>query len=278
MKQLVYLLAAFCITSSTIAQSTARKLKKTIVLQMALTAEDDMPGTRGASVVWHPLQKKYYAAMAGNVGYPLSVFDATSKRVSADTHITDADIRGLWYNPFVKAIQGNQYNDYGWFQYKLTPGGMVDEVEELQEGMHQPDAQSAGAYYPAKKQVLFQQEGAILFYNYDTGLLEEDDDGEAISLKIFWGLKKSQAEEDQLDSPEGLYNSTVIFTGIKGGELGFLNVDDRQIELYDIKTGYLSQALAIPDDAKAELTFNFAFANGMYWLFDMETRKWTGYK
>jgi hypothetical protein len=271
MKQLVYLLAAFCITSSAIAQTKPRTLKKTIVLQMALTAEDDMPGTRGASVVWHPIQKKYYAAMAGNVGYPLSVFDPGGKRISPDTHIANADIRGLWYNPFVKAIQGNQYNDYGWFQYVLTPKGLVDEVEELQEGMHQPDAQSAGAYYVPKKQVLFQKEGTVSFYNYQTA--EEE-----TTLEIFWGMKSGQEGLDQLDSPEGIYNSGIIYTGIKGGEIGFLNVDDRQIELYNIKTGYLTQALKIPDDATPELTFNFAFANGMYWLFDMENRKWTGYK
>jgi hypothetical protein len=51
-----------------------KTLKKTIELQMPKTLDDSMPGTRGAAVVWHPVQKKYYAAFAGNQGYPIGCF------------------------------------------------------------------------------------------------------------------------------------------------------------------------------------------------------------
>jgi hypothetical protein len=40
----------------------------------------------------------------------------------------------------------------------------------------------------------------------------------------------------------------------------------------------MTQILKLPDTATTEGMFNFAFANGIYWLFDMETRIWTGYK
>src|SRR5215831_11978397 len=92
MKRLLFL--ALCIVTSlfTQAQTSAKKpltqspqvLKKVIELKMPKTASDDMPGTRGASVAWHPLQKKYYAVFAGNMDYPLAVFDEKGKRLSDD--------------------------------------------------------------------------------------------------------------------------------------------------------------------------------------------------
>ncbi len=273
MKQLVYLLAALCITNATIAQSTSRTLKKTIELKMALTAEDDMPGTRGAAVVWHPIQKKYYAAMAGNIGYPLSVFDVTGKRISPDTHITDADVRGLWYNPIVKAIQGNEYSSNGWFQYKLNAKGFINELQRLNDSLNQPDAQSTGVYNVLAKKVMFLHEGEVFFYDSKTAKEEEN------TLRILWGQRKGKAPIDYTtEDLIEIYNSAMVYTGVKGQELGFLNIETMQIELYDSKTGYLTNELKLPEDARVETMFNFSYANGMYWLFDIENRKWTGYK
>ena len=59
---------------------------------MPKTADDDMPGTRGAGVAWHQY-KKYYANFAGNVGYPSAVFNATGKRLSSDDAETMVDTR-----------------------------------------------------------------------------------------------------------------------------------------------------------------------------------------
>ncbi|MBK8953300.1 MAG: hypothetical protein IPM85_14545 [Chitinophagaceae bacterium] len=141
---------SFCATSQK-SVTAPKPLKKVMTLQMALTADDDMPGTRGASVVWHPVQKKYYAAMAGNVGYPMCVFDSKGNRLSEDDHATQMDVRGLWYNPVKKAIQGNGYGDFGWFSYKLDAKGMVIEVETIKEGQNQPDVQCVGASAPLTK-------------------------------------------------------------------------------------------------------------------------------
>jgi len=75
------------------------------------------------------------------------------------------------------------------------------------------------------------------------------------------------------------YNHTsLIYTGIKGQELGFLNIAENQIELYDIQTGFMTKVVPLPESATIETTFNFAYANGIYWLFDMENRRWIGYK
>src|SRR5258706_8069777 len=86
-----------------------KTLKKTIELKMpgkvyvsVNTGNDSMPGTRGAAVIWHPVQKKYYAAFAGNWDYPLAVFNSTGQILSGEELTTKEDLRGLWYNPKLK--------------------------------------------------------------------------------------------------------------------------------------------------------------------------------
>jgi len=276
MKKLLFFLLFFTTTFITVkAQSGSEKpIKKIITLLMPRTVDDDMPGTRGACVVWHPLQKKYYAAMAGNVAYPLGVFDATGKKLSADSLNTNADIRGLWYNPQKKRIEGNSYNDFGWFSYALNAKGIPGETDVFLDGMNQPDVQSVGAYSIARQQVLFLYNGNVYFYSINGDVLDK-------TLQIQWGRTKSDGpgeEEEETSTPEDYNSTTVVFTGLKGAELGFLNITEMQIELYNIEDGFLSKKLKLPDEASMNAMFNFAYTNGIYWLYNIEERKWSGYK
>ena len=98
-----------------------KTLKKTIELKMPgkvfvsiLTGKDSLPGTRGGAVVWHPLQKKYYAAFAGNWKFPMAVFDISGKLLSNEDLTTFEDLRGMWYVPKLKKICGNGYSEIGW--------------------------------------------------------------------------------------------------------------------------------------------------------------------
>lgn len=273
------LLLAFIYTATIInAQVTGRSLKKVMELKMPKTADDEMPGTRGASVAWHPLKKLYYASFAGNAGYPHAVFNVTGKRISTDDLTAEVDCRGLWYNSTTKKIGGNTYDKTGWFSYTLDgksgiPAGYTIEFE----GMNQPGEQSVGAYNPVKKEVLFL--GGANVHVYDAATAMEKEDAKII---LHWGRTKSQGiiEEhgDDVSLPEAYNNSTIVFTGIAGAEIGALNSADKIIELYNAKTGFLYQRLKLPSDAVAELSFNFAYANGIYWLFNIEERKWIGYK
>lgn len=267
------MIASLAITITLQAQTPTKPLKKVMELKMPKTVDDDMPGTRGANVVWHPVQKKYYASFAGNVGYPMAVFDATGKRLSDDELTTMADTRGLWYNAVTKMVSGNGYGEFGWFNYQLDSKGVPTDLEVTHEGKFQPDAQSVGTYNPLAKQVLFLFGSQVYMYNSDAELLD--------SVVIHWGRKKTQGAdeyEDITEQPEDYNYTSLIYTGVKGQELGFLNVTNKNIELYDIKTGFLTKILSLPETATAEPSFNFAFANGTYWLFDMEMRTWVGYK
>jgi hypothetical protein len=252
----------------------AKSLKKVLELKMPKTAEDDMPGTRGASVAWHPLQKKYYAVMAGNAAYPLAVFGAQGKRLSDDDLAAMIDTRGLWYNPITKKICGNGYNESGWFYYNFDKAGLVSGYDILLEGMNQPGEQCVGAYNATAKNILFLKGSEISIHDAGNGQSNK-------TLMIHWGRKKAQGAgegEDAAVTPEAYNNTTVVYTGIKGQELGFLNAEKKQVELYDISSGFITNTLKLPADVATETSFNFAYTNGMYWLFDMENRIWKGYK
>jgi hypothetical protein len=275
MKKYIFLLAVLAATVSASTQTiTPKLLKKSMTLLMPRTTDDEMPGTRGGSVAWHPLQKKYYAAMAGNVGYPLGVYDITGKLLSPESLNADADVRGLWYNPVKKQVQGNAYGDFGWFALLLDTKGIPESADFFMEGSNQPNEQSVGAYNTATKEVLFLNDGYVSFYSFEDGMSNN-------SVQIQWGRTKNDAaisEGEEGSTPENYNNSTVIYTGLKGAELGFLNTGDKQIELYSIENGTMSRILKLPEDAPMNSSFNFAYTNGMYWLYNIESRTWTAYK
>ncbi|HUR67512.1 MAG TPA: hypothetical protein VMZ03_14260 [Chitinophagaceae bacterium] len=270
---LVMTVSFFSASSQTSVPVT--RVKKVKTLKMARDKDiDPMPGTRGASVAWHPVFKKYYAAMAGNIGYPLCIFDAAGKRVSPDSLNCEVDVRGLWYNADKKTIQGNSFDAGGWFRYDHDTKGMIREVQYLTEEMTQPNAQSVGAANSLSKQIMFLHQGEIWFYS-----MEEPVKG--ATLTIHWGRTKADGMDPEQTDPvtPSAYNSTtVIYTGIKRAELGFLKPESYEIELYDVKTGFLTRSVKLPADAPMNASFNFAYANGMYWLFNIETREWSGYK
>lgn len=279
MKKVPLLLFALAAVASIHAQPTTKALKAIVTLKMPRTADDDKPGTRGASVAWHPVQKKYYASMAGNVEYPMGVFDATGNLLSGNDLSTGQDTRGLWFNTLKKQVQGNAYADGGWFGYILNAKGIPLSSKVFLEDSHQPDEQAVGAYNGAKQTVLFLSGSKVYSYSMT---------GEQVGdpLSIQFGRKKTdpvvegELEDDMEDdlTPEDYNYTSVVYTGIKGQELGFLNTTNMEIELYDMVSGFMTKRLALPIDAPVNASFNFAYANGMYWLFSMEERKWTGYK
>jgi len=274
MKKLCHLLSMLLVFGAlTLRAQTPTPLKKVMELKMPKTIEDDMPGTRGASVAWHPVQKKYYACFAGNAEYPLAVFDATGKRLSKEDQTAILDTRGLWYNPATKLICGNGHGDLGWFTYILDKAGIPTDITMITNNQHQPGLQSVGVFNSLDKQVLFLNGSQVYMYESDGTLAD--------SMMIHWTRKKTDGvdeDEDPTLEHEDFNIYSLVYTGIKGQELGFLNITNKQVELYDIKTGFQTKVLNFPETAVVEQTFNFAYANGIYWLFNIELRKWVGYK
>lgn len=213
--------------------------------------------------------------MAGNVLFPLAVFDMKGNRLSADTISCGADTRGLWYDEKENRICGNAYSDKGWFYYKLNENGIPYAAEIIYSGQNQPTEQSVGAFDFKQKKILF-MDGSII-YAYDPVTAEVSTE----TIQIHWGRSKTNGaagEEPSGETNEGYNYTTIVYTGLPGAEIGVLNYEKKQVELYDIKNGFLTKTLKLPDTIVTYDSFNFAFTNGIYWFFDQDTRKWTGYK
>lgn len=270
MKQVSLWLLLVMTAINTIAQPAEKDLKK--VIELAIPVKG---GANGACVVWHPVQKKYYAAMAGNVDFCLSVYTSQGKLVSPTTQKTNFDVRGLWYNPSRKSIQMNGYNEFGWAEYVLNSSGLPISVKKIFEGSeHQTSEQSVGAYDPSKKYVYFlNSEGNVEIYEVENGTYLEN-----IKIKLGAASENELADNSTSEFEESYNTTTVIFTDIRGAELGLLNKAKKQIELYNAATGYLTRVWHLPEEAPAEDWLNFSFTNGICFLFDKEARIWYGYK
>lgn len=278
MKKCIAFIVALALFSSTSLLAQNRTLKQVIELKMPKTVDDDMPGTRGAGVCWNPLTKKYYAAFCGNMAYPMAVFDVAGKRISEDDLTTMQDIRGIWYNTTANRIMANTYRDLGWISYDLDPKGIPKDFKTKYEGMNQPTEQCVGSYDNKLKQVFFLYGSKVLRYSSGTATANPV---AVDSVQIHWGRKKVDGpgeDEDAEVSNEDYNYTNVIATNIPGSEIAVLNTNLYQVELYNIKDGFLRQTLKLPETAKAEPSFNFAYSNGIWWLFDMERRTWVGCK
>ena len=271
MKRLFSFLLLLSFSISVTAQQEV-KLKKVLELKMP-----DGAGTNSSGITYHPESKRYYASFAGNARHPFAIFDHKGKRLSDDDQKALFDVRGLWWNPSIKKFCANGYYENGWITYKLDKKGMPIDIEQLYSGMVQPDEQSVAAFNPRSNDVFFLNGQVVWTIPAETGMVEDED------IRLYVGAaNRSEAldlefyeDEDHLPSD---YNHTLIYTGVKKGEFGILNHYDKQVELYDRKTGYMTQILILPDDAPAAKMLCFGFANGIYWLFDKEERTWVGYK
>ncbi len=268
-KVISILIAVFLLHSINFAQSTSA-LKK--VLTLKITTEG---GANGAGVVWHPIHKKYYAGMAGNENFQMGVFDAKGKLVSSDTLTTMVDLRGLWYNPKLNTIQSNAYASGGWNEYKLNKNGIPVGIKNLFEGMYQPNENGVGTYNPTTNQVYFLNDEdnlLIAIYNMKDATAIEN------KLKLHLQNVTLNADKDELYLDEEYNSTTALYTGIIKKEILLLNIDQNQIEFYNLKNGFMTSSKKFPEDTKLESMFNFAYANGIFWLFNKADREWIGYK
>lgn len=269
MRPLATILIAFLVTNSVVGQ-TVKSLKK--VLELKIGRKD---GANGAAVAWHPLQKKYYAVMAGNSSYPIGVFNVAGKQVSPENQSALFDIRGLWYNGHTKSLQMNGYNENGWAEYKLNGYGLPENTRDIfRKVMIQPDAQSSAAFNPRENALyFFNVEGNVEKYSLKDGIYLDE-----IKLSLGKSSINDSAQGNNYDVIKNYNATTLVFTGVHGEEIGLLNYVQKQVELYNLRTGLLVKKLLLPGEAPLPAFLNFSYANSIFWLFDQLTRNWKGYK
>ncbi|MCB9284607.1 MAG: hypothetical protein H6563_11070 [Lewinellaceae bacterium] len=225
------------------------------VLSLAI---EQSSGTNGSAVAWNPTAGLYYALIAGNSEYPLEVFNQTGGSVRQME--AGIDLRGLWWNPKAKALQGNCPGETGWVQLDSDNKGIpTGSSSFLVEGEHQPDFQSVAAFDAKKKKLVFYNNGALYLYNAKNG---------------------AQAGTVQLPLPvsqENINFTTVGFTGKKNYEYVLLDYDQQKLYFFN-RSGAFTAESQLPYDAVTNDAFRFSFANGIAFLYDAEERVWTGYK
>ena len=140
--------------------------------------------------------------------------------------------------------------------------------------MYQPDEQSAGAFDPVSKSVFFLSGGKLAYYRNTSQTPFK-------TLPLHLGRPKilGPADFENPDNiPEDYNHTTVVYTGLPNAQVALLNITRAQIELYDYNEGYLQQILLLPENTPVNSVFNFSYANGLFWLFDIDNRKWVAFK
>lgn len=229
-------------------------------------------GANGAAIAFHPKEKLYYASQAGNKEFPIVLFNEAGEIVSSEQK-THADTRGLWYNPRTRQLEGNAYKDGGWFSYELNREGFPVTIRITREGRNQPDDHSPGILNTEENEVLFLSGMEFISYNTSGFPLNKK-----FTLKIQSKNEADYSEITQTFFEENYNYRSLIYTGRKGQEIGLLNINRKRVELYDIKTGYMTKTVSLPLDFKPESFFNFTYANNTYFIFNKETRQWVGFR
>lgn len=236
-------------------------LRSPSMTEMLSLKMPDGGGTNSAGLAWHPVQKKYYAVFAGNENFPMAVFDEYGNSSSTRKMSTLQDMRGLWYNTSTRSLEGNGAGDKGYFRYLLDGNGLPAGISGIHSRTAQPDFQSAGTFDPKGKQVICFNGKAVFGYHAKTG-----------ALKFTTNLKLQGNSYDD-------YNSTSVITvPSRKGQAGILNVRTKSVEFYHMKKGHFTGSLQLPDSAPVADLFGFAWANGYYWIFDVDNRTWRGYR
>ena len=272
-KSVAFLIFMLCLSGIARTQ-TESSLKINPLTKIMELVMPDGGGRNGAGVAWNPVQKTYYAAFAGNTSYPLAVFDIKGNRISKDDLETNFDVRGIWYNSRKQTIQMNGYSDFGWAEYSLDTKGIPSKFSMLFEGQLQPDAQSVGGFNN-KLEILyfFNEDGNLDMYDINTSSL--------VGTQTLY--LDCETQEEALKTQNSIeldnYNkSTVLYTGIKDAEFAFLLPEVKGIVCYSKETGLATRASTFPKDAPIQERLNLAYANGLFWLFDTDNRKWIGYR
>lgn len=217
-------------------------------------------GTNGCAVVYNPTAGLYYACIAGNASFPLEVFSQSGDNV----YQTEAgsDVRGMWWNPKTKQLEANGYGDYGIVGMSLDGMGYpsLGNSSILPGADHQPDPNSCGAY-DGKKLIWYFDGSQLLSYSRKSG-----------------NFVGSRSINSDIPSIDDVNYTSVIYTGVKGMELGILDHAHNKVLLICKKTGAVNGTVILPNNAVCNNAFRFAYANKHVFLFDVDTRTWTGYQ
>ena len=223
-------------------------------------AVSEKAGNNGTAVAYNPLENIYFAVFAGSEEFPMEKFDSLGGCLSSAK--AGIDVRGMWWDPKTKSLEVNAFGDQGYFKMVLDENGNpAGEAINFIQGRKQPSEQNVAAFDPLKQRLFFYLDGTVYSYSLKNGKQGKKD----LVLEI-------PVDLSQINS------NSMIYTGIKGIEIGILNYIDSKLLLFDLKSGKLSGSVKFIHNAPMNEAFGFSYANNMVWLYNKEYRIWYGYK
>jgi hypothetical protein len=216
-------------------------------------------GTNASAVAFIPGPNVYITVIAGNSTFPMEVFDPQGKTLKSME--VGIDIRGIWYNPATKQLEGNAAGEEGWYTMTLDGNGIPSgEWTLVRTGQNQPDFQSVMSYVPSKKKL-------VTFYDGNFS---------------YWGRKNAKEKVRFQHGTPGdtdwyINPTTACYTGNDDFPIAVLELNGEQVLFFDLKGKYLA-ATSIPGGLPEMDGFRFSFANKRAFVYDEVERTWRGYK
>jgi hypothetical protein len=216
-------------------------------------------GTNASAVTWIPEAQVYVTCIAGNVEYPLEVFDAQGKTIYSGQ--AGLDLRGLWYNPATQQLEGNCAGEEGWYSIAVDLQGIPSgDWQLIREGQNQPDFQSVLSYIDSKKKLVTLADGELSFWTRKNG-------------------KSKTVKLTDYDSDFVYFDyTTAAYTGDEAYPIALLELNNGRIMYFDLKGKYTGKSTTIEGGIPEIEGFRFAFANGRAFIYDEIDRDWRAYK
>lgn len=247
------------IALSAVTGISAQKPLSTSNCDITLTVQGD-DGTNGVAVAYNPDKQLYYGVFAGNSLFPLEVYSSTGTPIA--TQEAGFDVRGMWYNPGKKCLEGISYDNNGGFEITLGTDGQItgSRATAFSYGMN---GQTVAVYAEKKKSVMFIEESTVYFFKP--------------------GKLKSKTLSLEIPSGVSLNTNGPVYTGVKNYEIGLFEAETMTVHLFSASTGKETGKVKLNAGSCTAVTnapdyFRVSYCNDRVFLFDTDTRTWTGYK
>lgn len=252
------LLLVLCLVTTMFTTAQSPLMNSNCDITLTVQGED---GTNGVSVAYNPSTQLYYTVFAGNSAYPIEVHSSSGTSIASQE--VGFDVRGMWYNPSTKSLQGISYDNQGGFEIKLNTDGTIkgSVATSFSYGM---EGQTVATYAAKKKAIMFVEGNTVYFFKP--------------------GKSKSKTLTlSPTDMNTTLNTNGPMYTGVKNYEIALFEAETMTVHLFSASSGKETGKVVLKagscdpvDDVPTY--FKVSYANDRVFLFDTESRTWTGYK
>ncbi|MES2555558.1 MAG: hypothetical protein V4604_05365 [Bacteroidota bacterium] len=218
-------------------------------------------GTNGVSVTYNPSTALYYTVFAGNALYPIEVHSSNGTSIASES--VGFDVRGMWYNPSTKALEGISYDNQGGFEIKLNADGTIkgSVATSFSYGM---DGQTVATLAVKKKSIMFVEGNTVSFFK------PGKNKAKTITLS-------------PTDMNTTLNTNGPMYTGVKNYEIALFEAETMTVHLFSASSGKETGKVVLKSGSCEEIEdapsyFRVSYCNDRVFLFDTDARTWTGYK